>query len=61
MLMLEGLFFTPLKLKHSTLGFTFKSWNEETVVGKFALEYLNNQSLHAGYINYVLHKNYYRE
>jgi len=26
------------------------------VVGQFALEYLNNNSLHAGYINYVLYK-----
>jgi len=26
------------------------------VVGQFDLEYLNNNSLHAGYINYVLHK-----
>jgi len=26
------------------------------VVGQFALEYLNDQSLHAGYINYFLHK-----
>jgi len=26
------------------------------VVGQFALEYLNNHSYHAGYINYVLHK-----
>jgi len=26
------------------------------VVGQFALEYLNNNSLHAGNINYVLHK-----
>jgi len=30
--------------------------------GQFALKYLNNNSLHAGYINYVLHKTmYYRE
>jgi len=36
---------------------TFKSWNvKETVVGQFALEYLSKHSLHAGYINYVLHK-----
>jgi len=26
------------------------------VVGQFALEYLNHHSLHAGYINYVIHK-----
>jgi len=26
------------------------------VVGQFAFEFLNNHSLHAGYINYVLHK-----
>jgi len=26
------------------------------VVGQFALEYFNNQSLHASYINYVRHK-----
>jgi len=26
------------------------------VVGQFVLEYLNNNSLHAGYISYVLHK-----
>jgi len=26
------------------------------VVGQFALEYLNNHSFHAGYINYVPHK-----
>jgi len=26
------------------------------VVGQFALKYLNNKSLHAGYRNYVLHK-----
>ena len=39
------------------LGCTFNSWNvKETVVGEFALEYLKNHSLHAGYINYVLHK-----
>jgi len=33
------------------------------VVGQITLEYLNNHSLHAGYINYVLHKTtiYYRE
>jgi len=28
----------------------------EAVVGQFALKYLNNKRLHAGYINYVLHK-----
>jgi len=28
----------------------------ETVVGQFALEYLNNNSLHTDYINYLLHK-----
>jgi len=28
----------------------------ESVVGQFALEYLNNKSLHAGYRNYALHK-----
>ena len=40
------------------LGCTFKSWNvKETLVGQFALEYLNNHSLHIGHINYVLHKN----
>jgi len=38
-------------------AYTFKSWNvKETVVGQLALEYLNNQSLHTGYINYILHK-----
>jgi len=26
------------------------------VVGQFALEYFNNNSLHAGYITFVLHK-----
>jgi len=26
------------------------------VVGQFVLEYLKNHTLHAGYINYVLHK-----
>jgi len=26
------------------------------VAGQFALEYQNNNSLHAGYINYALHK-----
>jgi len=26
------------------------------VVGQFALKYLNNDFLHAGYMNYVLHK-----
>jgi len=26
------------------------------VVGQFALEYLNNHSLHTGHINYVLHE-----
>jgi len=26
------------------------------VIGQFALKYLNNSSLHAGYINYYLHK-----
>jgi len=26
------------------------------VVGQFALEYLNDHSLHAGYINYSLYK-----
>jgi len=26
------------------------------VVGQFALEFLNNHSLYADYINYVLHK-----
>jgi len=26
------------------------------LVGQFALEYLINNSLHAGYINYLLHK-----
>ena len=30
-----------------------KQW----LAGQFALEYLNNHSLHAGYTNYVLHKN----
>jgi len=39
------------------LGCTLKNWNVKgAVVGQFALEYLNNHSLHAGYINYVLHK-----
>jgi len=34
-----------------------KSWNvEEAVVGQFDLEYLNNNSLHAGCIHYILHK-----
>jgi len=49
-----------MKLKCETnahLGCTFKSWNiKETVVGQFALEYLNNNSLHAGYINYILNQ-----
>jgi len=36
---------------------TFKSWSvKETVVGQFALEHLNNYSLHAGHTNYLLHK-----
>jgi len=26
------------------------------MVGQFALQYLNNNSLHEGYIKYVLHK-----
>jgi len=39
------------------LGCTFKSWNvKETVVDQFALEYLNNHSVHASHINYLLHK-----
>ena len=39
------------------LGCIFKCWNvKEMLVGQFALEYLNNNSLHTGCINYVLHK-----
>jgi len=41
------------------LGCIFKSWNvKKTVVGQFALEYLNNHSLHADDIRakYTLQK-----
>jgi len=39
------------------LGWTFKAWNVmKTVVGQFALEYLNNHSLHVSYVNYDVHK-----
>jgi len=44
----------PLKPKHSTLMLHFQKL--ESVVGQFALKYLNNKSLHAGYRNYALHK-----
>jgi len=39
------------------LGCTFESLSiKKTVVGQFALECLNNNSLHTGYIDYILHK-----
>ena len=45
------------QIKHSTLRLHFQKLEvKETVIGQCALDYLNNHSLHAGYINHVLHK-----
>jgi len=42
---------TPLKLTHYTLSLHFQKLEWKTVVGQFALEYLNKHSLQAGFIN----------